>query len=286
MIKLSDVSTEKLITFLKNDSYKKRKALDAYLTLIKYSIKDYQTLRDMIQKGKRKFKNEILINAVSEVEKNIEYANEVGKPAVLFTCDNYNGTQIDQKTLEITDRKTSCGVLLYKSPLIICEGKGGLLNHIQINDAKNLLGKVTAHTKACTGNNAFVESMRRFSKSDSIKIRDAINFYEKQVLRQAEDTKKRGVNLFAINQKEKQLIVREELQRIVRYLIDNADICVWGELTPAQKTRLITAVTKYSGSDNQLLRDRMIQIIANYTTLSELKEDVVKQKTLDRFIIK
>ena len=286
MIKLCDVSTERLITFLKYDLYKQGEVLNAYLALTKHSIKDYQTLKDMIQNGRREFKNEFLKNAVSEVEKNIEYANQLGKEPVLFTCDNYKDANVDQKTLKVTDRKNSCGVLLYKSPAIVSRGKSGALDHIQISEAKSLLGKVTGHSKGCTGNNAFVEAMNRFGELDSSKIRDAINFYEKQVLRQAEDTKKRGVNLFIVNQREKQFIVREEIKSIVKYLVDNADVCVWGELSSAQKTRLMSAVTRYSGYENQLLRERMIQIITNYTTLSELQTGVVKQKTLDRFIVK
>lgn len=286
MIKLCDVSTERLITFLKYDLYKQGEVLNAYLALTKHSIKDYQTLKDMIQNGRREFKNEFLKNAVSEVEKNIEYANQLGKEPVLFTCDNYKDANVDQKTLKVTDRKNSCGVLLYKSPAIVSRGKSGALDHIQISEAKSLLGKVIGHSKGCTGNNAFVEAMNRFGELDSSKIRDAINFYEKQVLRQAEETKKRGVNLFIVNQREKQFIVREEIKSIVKYLVDNADVCVWGELSSAQKTRLMSAVTRYSGYENQLLRERMIQIITNYTTLSELQTGVVKQKTLDRFIVK
>lgn len=286
MIKLSDVSTERLITFLKYDLCKQGEIYDAYLALTRHSVKDYQTLKDLIQNGRKEFRNEFLINAVKEVEGNIKYANEIGKEPVLFKCDNYKDATIDPKTLKVTDRKNSCGVLLYKSPAIISRGKSGELDHIQIYDAKNLLGRVTAHTKGCTGNNAFVESMRRFGELDSAKVRDAINFYEKQVLRQAEETKKRGVNLFIINQREKQFIVREQIKNIVKYLIDNADVCVWGELSPAQKARLLNAVTSYSGYENQVIRQRMIEIISNYTTLRELQSDVVKQKTLDRFIIK
>ena len=105
-------------------------------------------------------------------------------------------------------------------------------------------------------------------------------------VRQANETKKRNINLFLLNKLQKEFIVRDQIKTIIKYLVDNADVCVWGELSPAQKNRLVSAVTKYSGYENQLIRERMIEAIANYTTLSELKADVVKQKTLDRFIIK
>ena len=85
---------------------------------------------------------------------------------------------------------------------------------------------------------------------------------------------------------EKDKIVCAQIENIVKYIVENADVCVWGELSDAQKKRLVTAVNTYSGYENQAIREKMIEVVSNYTTLSELKNDVVKQKTLDRFIIK
>ena len=286
MINLENVSTERLITFLRHDLYKAGDVLDAYLLLNKYAIRDYQKLKDLILSGKKEFNNDFLKSALTSVEDNIKYANEIGREPVVYTCNNYEGSNVDEKTLNITDRKTSCGVLLYKSPAIVSRGKFGALQHIQISTAKDLLGKVAGHNKTSVGKNAFVENMTRFTDLDSIKLRDAINFYEDQVLRQAEETTKKKINLFEFNQKEKYLIVRDEIKNIVKYLVDNADECVWGEFSSAQKSRLMNAVTTYRGYDNEVLRNRIINVIANYTTLSELKYGVVKQKTLDRFIIK
>ena len=286
MINLENVSTERLITFLKCDIYKMGEVQDAYTLLNKYAIKDYQKLKDLILSGKRDFDNEFLKNALSSVEQNVKYANEIGREPLIYACNNYDGANVDEKTLKITDRKTLCGVLLYKSPAIFSKGKSGALTHIQISDAKDLLGKVAGHSKTSVGSNAFVESMTRFTNLDAIRLRDAINFYEEQVLRQAEETTRKKINLFELNQKEKYLIVRAEIKNIVKYLVENADVCVWGDFTPAQKVRLMNAVTTYRGYENQVLRDRIINVIANYTTLSELKSDVVKEKTLDRFIIK
>lgn len=286
MIKLENVSTERLITFLKYALHRTGEVQDAYSILNKHGIKDYQRLKDMIENGRREFQNEFLINALASVEENIKYANEIGREPILYTCNNYEGSNVDAKTLKITDRKNSCGVLLYKSPAIVSKGKTGALVHIQISEAKDLLGKVVGHNKSTTGNNAFVESMRRFGDVDSAKLRDSINFYEAQVLRQAEETSKKKINLFVLNQKEKEIIVKNQIKSIVKYLVENADECVWGDFSPAQKTRLMHAVTTYSGYDNQVLRNRIINVIANYTTLSELQSGVVKKKTLDRFIIK
>ena len=215
MIKLENVSTERLITFLRYDLTRSLESKNAYLTLNKHGIKDFQKLKDMIENGRREFQNEILISALTSVEENIKHANEIGREPILYTCNNYAGSTVDEKTLKITDRKNPCSVLLYKSPAIFSKGKTGALIHIQISEAKDLLGKVVAHSKPVTGNNAFVESMRRFGDVDSAKLRDAINFYEAQVLRQAEETSKKKINLFILNKEEKELIVREQIKSIV-----------------------------------------------------------------------
>ena len=286
MIKLENVSTERLITFLKYDLGSSQEIMNAYLALNRHGIKDYQKLKDMIENGRKEFNNDFLRNALSSVEENIAYANEIGREPILYTCNNYEGSTVDEKTLKITDRKTPCSVLLYKSPAIISKGKAGALDHVEISQAKDLLGKVVGHTKSSVGKNAFAESINRFGDIDAIKLRDAINFYEAQVLRQAEETNKKKINLFMLNKKEKYMLVNDEIRNIVKYLVQNADECVWGEFTQAQKNRLMNAVTSYSGYDNKVLRERIIDVISNYTTLSELKDGVVKQKTLDRFIIK
>lgn len=284
MIKLSNVSTERLITFLEYDNSEEGKK--ARLTLQRHKIRDFQTLKAMLKNGRREFDNPVLKNAVLSVEENIAHANNIGRQPVIFRCNNYEGSTVYKSTLRYTDEHNMADVLICKSPAILCSGKFGELKNITIGEAKSLLSKVTAHDKTSAGNNAFAEKFRRFGNIEAECVRDAINFYELQVLRQATETKKRGINLFELNKLAKEFIVRNQIRDMVKYLIDNADVCVWGELSHTQKNKLMSAVTSYSGYENQVLRQRMIETIANYTTLSELESDVVKQKTLDRFIIK
>lgn len=284
MIKLSDVSTDILITFLGYDNT--NEGTKARLTLEKHKIRDFQTLKNMANNGRKEFNNDIFKEAILQVETNIAHANNIGREPEIFSCNNYEGSTVFSKTLKYTDEHNMCDVLICKSPAISTSGKFGVLKDITIGEAKNLLSKVVAHDKPSAGNNAFAEKFRRFGNIEAECVRDAINFYEQQVLRQAIEIKKRGINLFALNRIEKEFIVRDQIKNMVKYLIDNADICIWGEFTPAQKARLMSAVKSCSGYENQVIRQRMIETIANYTTLGELKSDVVKQKTLDRFIIK
>jgi len=284
MIKLSDVSTERLITFLAYDNTAEGK--NALLTLEKHKIRDFQTLKNMLENGRREFSNEVFKSAIAQVEANIAHANNIGREPAIFNCNNYECSNVYSKTLKYTDEHNMCDVLICKSPAISTTGKFGALKDITIGEAKSLLSKVVAHDKSSTGCNAFAEKIRRFGSVEAECVRDAINFYEAQVLRQAVETKKRGINLFTVNKDKKEFIVRDQIKEIVKYLVDNADVCIWGELSNAQKSKLFTAVTRYTGYENQIIRQRIIDVITNYTTLSELESDVVKQKTLDRFIVK
>lgn len=284
MINLSDVSTERLIAFLAYDHTDEGK--NARLTLEKHKIRDFQTLKNMVQNGRKEFNNDIFKSAIASVEANIAHANSIRREPVIFNCNNYKGSTVYTKTLKYTDEHNMGDILICKSPAISTSGKFGELKNITISEAKSLLSKVVAHDKPSTGENAFTEKFRRFNAADAENIRDAINFYEEQVLRQANEIKKRGINLFTVNKDKKEFIVRDNLKNIVTYLLDTADVCVWGELSNSQKSKLFTAVTRYTGYENQVIRQRIIDVITNYTTLSELESDVVKQKTLDRFIIK
>lgn len=282
MINLSDVSTYKLIASLKQDKSNKK----ICSKLLKYSVKDYQQLKDLIISKKREFNDEFFVQSLACVEENVKHANENGREPVLFICDDYKDAAVDEKTLEITDSSNPCSVLLCKSPAIFGLGKYGVLKDINISDAKHLLSKVNAYSKVSTGNNSFIENIGRFNNLEAENIKNAINFYEQQVIRQAMETKKKRVNLFALNKSKKEKIVILELKQIIEYFVYNADMCVWGELSSSQKIRLISSVSCDKGQENQVIRKRMIDIITNYTTLSELEAGVVKQKTLDRFIIK
>lgn len=286
MIRLCNVSTERLISFLEYMKMKSPEMMNAYLALTNHQIKDFETLRNMVANGRREFDNDILRSAVKDVETNIEHANSLGREPILFTCDDYKDSDVFRKTLKLTDKRNLCSVLLCKSPVITGSCKYGALKDVRISEAKDLLGRVVAYDKKNTGNNAFIEKIRRFGPNEAENVRRAINFYEQQVLRQAAETRRRGVNLFVLNKEEKEKIVSAQIENIVKYLVENADVCVWGELSNAQKNRLITAVTTYSGYENQMIREKMIDVISNYTTLKELENDIVKEKTLDRFIIK
>ena len=71
------------------------------------------------------------------------------------------------------------------------------------------------------------------------------------------------------------------------YLIYNTEErTIWGELTESQKKLYISSVINNKKRDT-IIKDRMIDIISNYTTLPELEKVVDgNRKVLKRFIEK
>ena len=123
---------------------------------------------------------------------------------------------------------------------------------------------------------------------DSItKIISALKMYDEQILRQANLTEKRNYNLFLKDKKAKNEIVEDLYSDIIMYLIYNTEertIC--GELTEPQKKLYISSVINSKKRD-VIIKDRMIDIISNYTTLPELEKVADgNRKVLKRFIEK
>ena len=111
--------------------------------------------------------------------------------------------------------------------------------------------------------------------------------YDEQVLRQAELTPKRNCNLFLKDKKNKNEIVEDSYSDIIMYLIYNTkERTIWGKLTDPQKKLYISSAINSKKRD-KIIRNRMIDIISNYTTLPELEKVTDgNQKVLKRFIEK
>lgn len=116
-------------------------------------------------------------------------------------------------------------------------------------------------------------------------ILSAIELYSSQVERQAQLTKNRNINLFTLHKERKLKIVEELYSEIILYLMNNADNKLfWGNLSDAQK-KLYISSTIYNKQLDRAIRSYMINAIANYTTLPELKNVTKgKMKVLNRFL--
>ena len=283
MIKLENVSTKRLIDCAMRLSRQDEKMKKVYELLIVYDILDYQKLKDILVSGNDEFNlvSEFLKNELDEVEQIINNANVLGLEPEIFMFDTYGDFDIDDKTLRITDESNKGDVLLYASPMIRGGARVNQLKYLNIFEIKHL----ASHLGSYKLQNALTFK-RNFGIDTVKKIVEKVKFYEEQVLRQALETDEREINLFMLNKAVKDEIVESQLKDIVEYLVDNSKECVWGKLSDTQKHQMMRAVLSMRGE--YVLRDRrkLIDMISNYTTLNELRDDVVKKKTLDRFIVR
>ena len=283
MIKLENVSTERLIGYVKRSSAHNQMLKYVYELLISYDVRDYQRLKKLLDSENPKFDSVsgFLRDELLEVERDIKNANSLGLKPEIFTFDIYNGSLIEDNTLRITDQSNYGDVLLYTNPMERGGARINQLRYMSIDEIKHL----ASHLSSYKLQNAFTK--RRNFGIDTVKrVVDRVNFYEQQVLRQASETDKRDINLFMLNKREKDEIVESQIKDIVDYLIDNAEECVWGNLPSTQKLRMMRAVLALRGENALEDKRRLINAISNYTTLSELEQDVIKKKTLDRFIVR
>ena len=132
--------------------------------------------------------------------------------------------------------------------------------------------------------------VRNFGKGLYPELLTVLNFYDQQVERLIDykDQNNCGDNLFYYEQREKLDIVRDYEKEIYEYLFNNGQDYIFGKLTDAQKDKIYSAIRGSKSVKNQNLLSKLNEVIANYTTLEELK-DVNKiykgqRKVLSRFI--
>lgn len=285
MIRLEDVSA---LNIVKESSLIKRRTIDEEeikKAMETNCIKDYRMLEQLINVKHPMFDNKSFKIMLKLIKENIEYANRIGIVPELYYSTNYMGLNIDTKTLKATEGKTFCRQLVINNPILGQSEKVIQIRTLKISEAKTLLSKVVAYDKEITGNNAFLDRYPNFTEEDIERLINAINFYEAQIACQYIETGKRGVCLFGVNKEEREKIIERQIKNIIYYIINNAKECVWGELTDEQKEMMIYAINNRNISENNYIVCRLVNVLANYTTLKEL-ENGIKPKTLDRFIVR
>ena len=284
MIKLENISTERLIRYVNNLSKRNELMKDIYNLLVEYEIYDYQKLYNLINDDCVKLSKEMLkfLNAeILEIKRDIELVNISDIQSEIFTYDMYEKSGINVGLLKLTDSYNNGDVLLYSNPFVRGGARINKLRNMSIEEIKYL----SSHLSSYDLKNVLT-TKRNFGIDTVKKVVDCVKFYEEQVLRQAKEMDVNDGNLFMLNKKEKDEIVESQFKEIVEYIIDNADVCVWGNLPSSQKILMIRTIFAVRGE--QILQDRqhLINVISNYTTLSELEKGVVKNRTLDRFIVR
>lgn len=277
MIELKNVTTTNLAF---HANLYENSAVEVTMALRRNSVEDFQALKELLESGKRVYGRDFLEKQLAEKEVAIERLNIAGVEPKIFLPNDYNGMDIDDKSIKKTENKTKASVLAYRNPAICNVGKKGRISKLSIHELKHLL----SHISFRTYQNEFLSIYRGYSENDAKKIITALNFFEEQIQRQALATGKTDTNLFVIDGEEKRAIVEEDIRDIVEYFTDTSDTYIWGKLTLAQKRLLAESVHGKNTNKHQIVRNNMIDLIANYTTLGEI-QDGIKLKTLDRFVV-
>lgn len=266
MIRLEAVSTLNLIKNWPNQQEKEM--------LIRNKILDYQKLKEWIELHpdlKTSGLNGILMSTEWELAKD----NKTTKNLLIYTTKGYS-----DDALEYTDEHTMSSQLLLDNPIFLQITDYNLIKKLSIHELKHYL----SHTNE-RGSNLFMAYSKNRYQNKIEDILKLISLYEEQVINQSLETDQRGINLFTFNQEKKQKIVLEVIYDVIEYFLENTEEFIWGPLTEFQRQQLIDAKQKQSQDENSVFYN-LIHIITNYTTLSELNADFIKNKTLDKFIIK
>lgn len=285
MIKLEQVSTNEFLKSVHDRSEMNELCRYIYELLYVYDVDDYQKLKDLILGGGKDLDRTGVLRTLKErlemVERNVYNANLQGRTPQIFPFDLVDVSSIDAETLSITDKANDGSSLLFANPIARSGYRMRKVNRISVEELKYLLTHLDAYNLC----NCFVQ-MREFGADTARKVESAINMYHEQLLRQADETSLRGVDLFRVNKELKDEIVEAQLKEIIEYILDTADECVWGKMSDTQKKKMRSASVSVKGCYIQEDRRNLIDMISNYTTLGELEQGVVKKRTLNRFIVK
>ena len=263
MIKLSDISID----------YVLYGSEQRFVNLAKenncYSVEDLISLTKEYHKY-----NQVIVNKrIDELKLIVDKSSKKGiKPETYEYEDN---------GIESVDKLNKGDVLLLDNPTLELQTKFKGLRTYSIDEIKHNL-KLTDQF----GINV-IGKIRNIGPDSITKIISALKMYDEQILRQANLTEKRNYNLFLKDKKAKNEIVEDLYSDIIMYLIYNTEErTIWGELTEPQKKLYISSVINSKKRD-VIIKDRMIDIISNYTTLPELEKVADgNRKVLKRFIEK
>lgn len=246
--------------------------------LIEIGITNYQQLKEYVDNCNNKKEIKELSLILNDAKRKIERYNEKGKPIRIYSSQIHENIRLIKN-----DLVNNCSTLILNNPISETRSCEYLdLKKQSVDYVKHAISHVDLSGKNSLCNMSWI------GDKDLDKIYSAIRLYDEQVLRQyQENIDSDEENIFLVNQMEKRNLVLEQYEEIVEYLLENSNkhSFVWGEFTPRKQVLMENTLVSKSEVAS-MIKDNLVNIITNYTTLSELKSDLVKSKTLDRFIIK
>ena len=212
---------------------------------------------------------------LKNILKNVEESNSKGIKPVTYTIKEYKDT-----TLNYTDTLCSGFELIFGCPVSRVKSYG-----LDTDSIASILSDLS--TTTATGENYLVSSNSSVTTEDVPKIIDAISLYREQLLRQAELTRARDINVFNYLINLRRSVVKEKYDRIINYLIEHDDF-IWGSLSSSDKRLLSeTKIDEYETKETIRLRNNMIKIVSDYITAEDAEKLITGDyRPLQRFLKK
>ena len=211
---------------------------------------------------------------LAKVINSINYSNQKGKePNISYPIPYL------MWGLDYNDKMNNGDVLLLSNPTTEYSVRHINLYNMPINKIKRYLS-----LSSTDGTNYLIKKVRNIGESSLSRVADAIDRYTIQIMFQAKQTDRRDINLFNYDKYYKRQLTEQLYADIIAYIVEEADELIWGKLTPQQKEKLVSSIVNDKEID-LIIRRRMINIISNYSTASELHEiPHGNYKVLDQFI--
>ena len=275
MLELKNVSTYKLLDLLSaSEEESKIKLFNALLT---HRIYDCQRLSKFIElKPVKDLDYKFLANCLNRVIKKVEIANELEVEPKLYPTEGYS-----DKFLEHTDESVKVGNLIINNFLLRSSSYFQISNHhCSVADIKHLLSHTTP-----TGENA-ATYLIGVGSSMPKKLHDAVEFYEQQIERQANEALFKNVNLFNYDLQEKDAAMAntpDPFYEVLEYILDSG-YSMGKPISEPLKAELKSIINKAKNGQHDYRLVHILEIIRNYVTLGEIQHGIIKTKAINRFI--
>lgn len=306
MLRLEDITTFPFVQFSYMNSKLSEYELAGLKIISDEELTDYQKLQDFLESQSPSIAGyDFLKRQLDLVISKVEKANSRGIMPEIFLLDGY-----EKEGMEVTDKVIDGSRLITYNPLVGINRTSMLLKNYSIEEIKQLISHTTPE-----GKNALAFMLKGVGEVKLQEIQFALNFYEEQVKRQYEFYQYTCENMFDKGLLAKLMVLTNSpgmLQEIITFIMETQPELVWGKLSNLQleklqkflnfsnkeiesiKKLLYSKITKTNSPLLEGIKEtdyfeeyvNFICMIADYITLKEAQEGIVRTRTIERFTVK
>ncbi len=192
----------------------------------------------------------------------------------------YEIPSYSDKALSYNDSLVYGSSLILNNPTTTNVGLTESLSGITIQDIKFRATHVNVYLRN------MLETYNSVNPGRAKKVVSALWLYNAQIERQYSEIQRTDISLFYYLLEDRRELVQKQITDVLAYLIQNSEKgFVWGELSPTQKRKYVSALTNDFIPD-MMLKDKVVEMVATNVTYLEASRGLTDGDTLDRFILK